>query len=120
MKTQITITITHPDEFSAESFVAETIRPYIADCNADSADGWSLEVEAVSTEEELRDKAMRTALSLILSEYPEDLEAHWVIDGVLTNDYRVLVWEPFAYFDREDLVDQIEGFAHIIYHTYFK
>lgn len=92
METQVTITITN-------------------------ADGSSVQL---LTEDELRDKALRTALDLILSDYPEDLSNEWVIDGILNGDNRIEVWEPFENRDREDLVDQIEGFAHIIYHTYFQ
>ena len=92
MKTQVAITITNEDGSSVQ----------------------------LLTEDELRDKALRTALDLILSDYPEDLSNEWVIDGILNGDNRIEVWEPFENRDPEDLVDQIEGFAHIIYHTYFQ
>lgn len=91
METQVTITITNEDGSSVQ----------------------------LLNEDELRDKSLRTALDLILSDYPKGLSNEWVIDGILNGDNRIEVWAPFENRDPEDLVDQIEGFAHAIYHTYF-
>lgn len=40
MKTQLQITIEHPDDMSAESFIQYTLRPLLSEINMDMEDEW--------------------------------------------------------------------------------
>lgn len=120
MKTQVVITITHPDEMDSQWVTADVIRPFINDVNADSNNEWSFTVSSSQTEDKLRDKALRTALLLTLSDFPEALTNEWVIDAILNGDERIVVWEALDHLDAQYLVNHIEDTAEAIYNTYFK
>lgn len=120
MKTQVIITIEHPDAMSASWFKSDVVDPFISDINSDSNDEWTYAVAPTQTEEELRSKALRTALLLTLSDFPEALTNEWVIDAILNGDERIDVWQTFEHWDREDLVNHIEDTAEAIYNTYFE
>lgn len=122
MKTQAIITINHPDAMDSQWVTADVIRPFIEDVNADSNDEWSFTVSGSLTETQLRDKALRSALLLVLSDFPEDMDNEWILDGVLNDDERIIVWEPFSIvnWDKEELVAHIEQTADTIYNTYFQ
>lgn len=120
MKTQVIITIEHPDAMSASWFKSDVVDPFISDINSDSNEEWSFTVASTQTEDELRDKALRTALLLTLSDFPEALTNEWVIDAILNGDERIVVWQTFEYWDGEDLVNHIKDTANIIYDTYFE
>lgn len=47
MKTQVTITIEHPDNMSADWVVADVIVPFINDVNADSDQDWKLSISKI-------------------------------------------------------------------------
>jgi hypothetical protein len=122
MKTQAIITINHPDNLSANWVIADVIDPFIADVNTGGNDEWNLALALSLTETQLRDKALRSALLLVLSDFPEDMSNEWILDGVLNDDERIIVWEPFSIvnWDKEELVAHIEQTADTIYNTYFQ
>jgi hypothetical protein len=122
MKTQAIITINHPDNLSANWVIADVIDPFIADVNTGGNDEWNLALALSLTETQLRDKALRSALLLVLSDFPADMSNEWILDGVLNDDERIIVWEPFSIvnWDKEELVAHIEQTADTIYNTYFQ
>lgn len=122
MKTQVIITINHPDAVDSQWVTADVIRPFIEDVNADSNDEWSFAVSGSLTETQLRDKALRSALLLVLSDFPEHMSNEWILDAVLNDDERIIVWEPFSIvqWDGEEVVAHIEQTAEAIYDTYFQ
>lgn len=119
MKTQLVITITHSDALSADNIIEHAIRPFINEVNSDSEYDWTFAVASTQTTDELRDKSLRSALLLVLSDFSEHMENDWIIDGILNDDERIVVWEPFENWDRDVLVKYIEETADTIYHTYF-
>lgn len=121
MKTQVIVTITHPDEVNADWVALDVIHPFINDVNSDSNDDWSFTVTSSETETELRDKALGTALSLALSDYPSDLSNGELLNLIADpKDDSIIVWQTFEYWDREDIISHIEDTAEAIYTTYFK
>lgn len=92
MKTQTTITTTNAEEIST----------------------------SVYTTDELRKRALRSSLLLVLSDFPENMSNEWIIDGILNDDERIVVWEPFENWDRDVLVTHIEETEDTIYNTYFQ
>lgn len=121
MKTHVVININHPDGVDSQWVTEDVIRPFIQDVNADSNDEWSFAVASSLTEERLRDKALRSALLLVLSDFPEDMSNDWILDAILNDDERIIVWEPFSIvnWEVEELVAHIEQTADTIYNTYF-
>lgn len=121
MKTHVVININHPDGVDSQWVTEDVIRPFIQDVNADSNDEWSFAVASSLTEERLRDKALRSALLLVLSDFPEDMSNDWILDAIVNDDERIIVWEPFSIvnWEVEELVAHIEQTADTIYNTYF-
>ncbi len=122
------LTINHPDDTTVSWFIENTIRPLLHDINSDLPDGWSLEVASgwhtlpfdspEVIEKRNRDKALRTALSLALSEFPESWTNEQVLEGIHEDNELVVVWEPFENWSKDDIAEHIEVTANSIYSTY--
>lgn len=119
METQLVITITHPDDVSANAFVSDAITPYINDINADSDPAWSLTVSSVNPENKLRERALRTALAVTLSEFPVEWSTDAILDAIHDDHELVVVWETFENWDKDELIEHIQQTANVIYDTYF-
>jgi hypothetical protein len=121
-------TINHPDGTLPTGFIEHTINPFLHDINSDLPAGWSVEIASgwhtlpfdtpEVIEERNRAKALRTAFTLTLSEFPDDLSNEWILDAVANDDERILVWSPFANWDKDELVGYIEQTADAIYDTF--
>jgi hypothetical protein len=127
MSTVSIITINCPEGESTSAFIEWAINPLLHDINADLPSGWSVEVAPWHTlpfdtpeviEERNRAKALRTAFTMVLSEFPDDLSNDWILDAVANDDERIIVWSPFANWDKDELVGYIEQTADAIYDTF--
>jgi hypothetical protein len=114
MKTSLLITIEHPDNVSADSLIENAIKPVLNDINADSDNGWSVNIVG-----DKRDRAVRTAISLALSEFPEEWSNEEILDNIHADHDLVLVWERFENWDADEIVEYINDTAVAIYTTYF-
>jgi len=117
MQTHITITVEHPDAMSASWVVEDVLRPFIKEANDTSVEGWSFFVSPSRDNKELRDRAVRTAISLALSEFPEGWSNEEILDNIHAD--LVLVWERFENWDADEIVEYINDTAVAIYTTYF-
>lgn len=52
MKTKVTVIVNH-ENWSASTFIMDTLARFIDECNADSMEGWSMQITAI---EELADE----------------------------------------------------------------
>lgn len=66
----------------------------------------------------MRDRAFRTALSLTLSEFPDDWTTDQILEGIEGSHEDIVVWETFQHWDVFDLVQLIEETAVVIQSTY--
>lgn len=114
MNTSLLIVIGHPDDTTADGLIDHAIKPSLNDISADSGYDWS-----VTTVDDARERSVRTAIGLTLSEFPEDLGNDWVLDAILNKDERIVVWETFEHWDVDDIVGYIKNTAEAIYSTYF-
>ena len=114
MKTSLLIEIEHPDDLLAYGLIEHTIKPVLDDINADSEKGWSVTVVSDN-----RDRALRSAIALALSDFPDDWSNEDILEGIVNNHEDIVVWQTFEYWDGEDLVGYIEDTAETIYSTYF-
>lgn len=129
MSTVGILTINHPDGTLPTGFIEHTINPLLRDINSDLPAGWSVEIasgwhtlpfaDPEVVEKKNRDKALRTAFTLVLSEFPDERDNEWILDAVSNDDKRVLVWSPFFNWDKDELVGYIEQIADSIYETYY-
>jgi hypothetical protein len=114
MKTSLLITIEHPDNVSADGLIEHAIKPVLNDINADSDNGWSVNIVG-----DKRDRAVRTAISLALSEFPEEWSNEEILDNIHADHDLVLVWERFENWDADEIVEYINDTSVAIYTTYF-
>jgi hypothetical protein len=122
-------TINHPDDTLPTGFIEHTINPLLHDINSDLPAGWSVEIASgwhtlpfdspEVVKERNRAKALRTALSLTLSEFPQDWSNEQIIEGIANGNEDVLVWERFEHWDVDDIVNYLEDTTEAIYSTYF-
>ena len=114
MSTSILINIEHPDGVSANQFIDIAIKSVLNDIDADCEEGWS-----VTIADDTRQRALRTALSLTLSEFPEDWSNEQIIEGIANGNEDVIIWERFENWDVDDIVNYLEDTTEAIHSTYF-
>jgi hypothetical protein len=114
MSTSLLINIGHPDGVSANQFIDIAIKSVLNDIDADCEEGWS-----VTIADDPRGTALRTAISIALSEFPDAWSNEQVLEGIHDDHELVVVWEPFENWDKDDIVGYIKGTAETIYSTYF-
>lgn len=114
MKTSLLIEIEHPDDVSADGLIEYAIKPVLNDIDADSETGWSVNII-----NDNRDRALRSAIAISLSDFPDDWSNESILEGIVNNHEDIVVWQTFEYWDVEDLVNYIEETAETIYSTYF-
>lgn len=114
MKTSLLITIEHPDDVSADGLIEYAIKPVLNDINADSDNGWSVTIIG-----DKRDRALRTAISIALSEFPDDWDNEKILEALCENDDSIVVWEPFEYWSGDEVANYIENTVETIYSAYF-
>lgn len=117
MKTQLLITVEHPDEVPANQFIDIAIKSVLNDINADLDKGWAVRHEDIQPQsysyEQLREYALRCSLEHHLCNVDDLITDGLTPDDILalvekgSND--VVVWEKYEYEPREDLVESIEG-----------
>jgi len=116
MKTQLLITVEHPDEVPAKQFIDIAIKSVLNDINADLGKGWAVRHEDIQPQsysyEQLREYALRCSLEHHLCNVDDLITDGLTPDDILalvekgSND--VVVWEKYEYEPREDLVESIE------------
>ena len=114
MKTSLLINIEHPDDISAEGLIEHAIKPALRDIDSDA--GVAYQVIIINNN---RERAFRTALSLALSNFPEDWTNDQILEGVEEKSDLVEVWAPFENWEPLDVANYIEELAGAIYATYF-
>ena len=117
MKTQLLITVEHPDEVPAKQFIDIAIKSVLNDINADLGKGWAVRHEDIQPQsysyEQLKEFALKCSLEHHLCNV-DDL----ITDGLTPADILALVEkgsadvviiEEYEYSPREDVVESIEG-----------
>lgn len=54
MQTKVVIIVNH-ENWSANTFIMETLAHFIDDCNADSMEGWSMKIVEITELEEVKE-----------------------------------------------------------------
>lgn len=103
MKTKVLIEIEHPKGTSAEGLIDNAIKNVVSDINSDLDEGWSIEVVT-----DKRDRALRSAISLALSDFPFDWSNDEILEGIEEKHSYISVWEPFEYWAPESVINFIE------------
>lgn len=67
------------------------------------------------TEGQLREYALNMAVGHYLSDFPDDMEPAEILSLLLECDERVVVWEPFEFWEPESVVNAIEQSADAFY-----
>ena len=114
MKTQLLLTIDHPDDVPAHDFIAIAIKSVLNDINADLDDDWSITATDIQPRnyQFLQDYALKCSLEHHLCNVEDLLDDGLAPADILTlledgsND--PVVWEHYEYESREDLVTLIE------------
>lgn len=68
----------------------------------------------MKTQQQLEEKAGDVALGHYLSDYPANIPFGDVLDLIMDGDDSVIVWSPFEYEDRNELIDLILGMKKYI------
>ena len=114
MKTQLLLTIDHPDDVPAHDFIAIAIKSVLNDINADLDDDWSITATDIQPRnyQFLQDYALKCSLEHHLCNVEDFID-----DGLAPADILALVeagsndpviWEHYEYEPREDVVESIE------------
>lgn len=117
MKTQLTITIEHPDGTDPSDLIQLVIYDHLESSNSVLANGWAIQYKQEKEEnkmskEQLERYAYHIAFSHHLSDF--DFDAHR--DDVLAEIEKgeACVWQPFENFSKQDLLDSIYNLANQI------
>lgn len=113
--TYLLIAIEHPDTETADGLIEHAIRPVLNDISADAGD-WSVTIKG---ETDLRDRALRSAIALALSDFPDEWDNEKILEAIVDKHDDIVVWQTFEYWDGDDIVNYIEETAETIYSTYF-
>lgn len=119
MKTQLLLTIDHPDDVPAHDFIAIAIKSVLNDINADLDDDWSITATDIQPRnyQFLQDYALKSSLEHHLCNVeelideglaPADILSLVEIGGGDRLDIDAVVWEPFEYHSPSELVSEIE------------
>jgi hypothetical protein len=114
MKTQLLITIEHPDDVPANQFIDIAIKSLLNDIDADCEEGWSVSYTDIQPRnyQFLQDYALKCSLEHHLCNVEDFID-----DGLAPADILALVeagsndpviWEHYEYEPREDVVESIE------------
>lgn len=67
--------------------------------------------------EEIKTEALKVALRCFLSDYPQHLEPEEVLE-LIDEDDDIIVWQPFEYWEKDDIVNVITSLADDIESTF--
>jgi len=114
MKTQLLLTIDHPDDVPAHDFIAIAIKSVLNDINADLDDDWSLTATDIQPRnyQFLQDYALKCSLEHHLCNVEELIDEGKapadILDLVEAGSNDPVIWERYEYDPREDVVESIE------------
>lgn len=114
MKTQLLLTIDHPDDVPAHDFIAIAIKSVLNDINADLDDDWSITATDIQPRnyQFLQDYSLKCSLEHHLCNVEELIDEGLAPADILalveagSND--PVIWEHYEYEPREDVVESIE------------
>lgn len=109
----VVINIEHPDDVPASQFVDTAIKSVLSDIDADSPEGWAVTVVA-----NIADKALRTAIALTLSDFPDAWDNEKILEAIIEGHDDIVVWEPFEYWEPTNIIEHIQGTAQAIAETF--
>ena len=113
MKTQLLITVEHPDKYPATQFIDIAIKSVLQDINADCEEGWSVNYTDIpsSNYQFLEDFALKCSLEHHLCNVEELLNTN-TLDDVLAlveaGSDEVVIYEPYEWCEPSQLVNEIE------------
>ena len=114
MKTQLTITIEHPDGTNPSDLIQLVIYDHLESANSVLAEGWSIQYKQQKEEnkmstEQLERYAYHIAFSHHLSDF--DFDAHRDDVLITIEKGEADVWQPFENFSTQELLDSIYNLA---------
>lgn len=114
MKTQLLLTIDHPDDVPAHDFIAIAIKSVLNDINADLDDDWSITATDIQPRnyQFLQDYSLKCSLEHHLCNVEELIDEGKapadILDLVEAGSNDPVIWERYEYDPREDVVESIE------------
>ena len=114
MKTQLLITIEHPDDVPANQFIDIAIKSVLNDIDADCEEGWSVSYTDIQPRnyQFLQDYALKCSLEHHLCNVEELIDEGKapadILDLVEAGSNDPVIWERYEYDPREDVVESIE------------
>lgn len=117
MKTQLTITIEHPDGTDPSDLIQLVIYDHLESSNSVLANGWSIKYKQQKEENKMsKEQLERYAYFISFSHHLSDFDHEMHRDDVLVTIEKeeACVWEPFENFSKYELLDSVYNLANHI------
>jgi len=123
--TTLVINLTYPDTMAvnANNMIANQFGEIVGDINFlgnTAHNGWQAEM---ITGTDLRERALRSAIEVTLSSFPEDWTDQQIVDGITQeniDDETIIPWGNMAHMSTNELADHINGLADVIVNAFKK
>jgi hypothetical protein len=116
MKTHVLVTITHPDQYSADTFIDSAIKSVIWDINADCTEGWGVTTSSPKALQ-IKELALAVALRYHLSDFDGDKTSDETFSAIGESE-DIVVWEPFERWESYEITNSVWNLAHDIETTF--
>jgi hypothetical protein len=116
MKTHVLVTITHPDEYTADVFIDSAIKSVLQDINADCEEGWGVTTSSPKALQ-VKELALAVALRYHLSDFDGDKTSDETFSAIGESE-DIVVWEPFENWESYEITNSVWNLAHDIETTF--
>ena len=111
MKTHLLVTITHPDQYPADTFIDSAIKSVIRDINADCEEGWGVTTSSPALQ--IKELALAVALRYHLSDFDGGKTSDEIFSAIGESE-DIVVWEPFERWESYEITNAVWNLAHDI------
>lgn len=123
--TTLVINITYPESMAvnANNIITNQFGEIVGDINFlgnTANNGWKAEMV---TGNDLRERALRSAIEVTLSSFPEDWTDQQIVDGITQgniDDETIIPWGNMSHMSTNELADHINGLADVIVNAFKK